>query len=186
MHTACHDVGIGVIWHLLCSSTKKMAQRHQTTVPAEGDSTVYTRILVPLDGSAVAEGALAHAASMADLFGAELLLLRSAFLAQAPASELAVAQKTLMHESQVYLEEVARRLQGRRVRTVVRWGKAAETILECAVEQKVSVVVMATQGHSSLECWPMGSVAEKVFRSMQTPVLLVRESRRPVSASAIR
>lgn len=146
---------------------------------------MYTRILVPLDGSAVAEGALAHAASMADLFGAELLLFRTAFLSQIPELEFAEAQRVLIRESEVYLGEVARQLQGqgRRVHTGVRWGKAAEAIIDYAVEQKVSVVVMATHGHSSLERWPIGSVAEKVLRSMQTPVLLIRDSQRPPSAS---
>lgn len=139
---------------------------------------MYTRILVPLDGSVVAEGALAHAVQMADLFGAELILFRVAFLPQAPGLDLTEIKHMLIRESEVYLGEIARQIQGqgRRVRTAVGWSKAAEAIIEYAVDQEVSVVVMATHGHSSLERWPIGSIAEKVLRSMQVPVLLVRSS----------
>lgn len=139
---------------------------------------MFHRILVPLDGSIVAEAALAHAAAMADRFGAELILLRAVFLPQALALDLANAQGALARESEAYLGEMARQLTGpgRRIHTVVRWRPAAEAIIEYAIEQKVSVVVMATHGHTGLEQWPLGSIAEKVLRSMQVPVLLVRPS----------
>lgn len=142
---------------------------------------MYTRILIPLDGSMVAEEALAHAVQMADLFGAELVLLRAAFLPQLPDDDLADAQPLLIRDSEAYLYEMARRLegQGQRVHTVVRWRQAAEAIIEYAVEQDVSVVVMTTHGHSRLDQWPIGSTAEKVLRCMQVPVLLIRASQRP-------
>ena len=139
---------------------------------------MYARILVPLDGSAVSEAALAHAVSMANLFHADLYLLRSAFLSPFPTHELGEARNTLLQESEVYLNEVAclLRRQGHQVHTTARWGKAAETILEYVGEQHISVVVMATHGHSSLHQWPMGSIAEKVLHSMKVPVLLIRET----------
>ncbi|ETX04723.1 MAG: hypothetical protein ETSY2_27165 [Candidatus Entotheonella gemina] len=139
---------------------------------------MYTRILVPLDGSQVAENALDHAAQMADIFGAELILLRAAFLDRVPDFDLSEVQRVLVQESEAYLNQVACQLQedGRCVRTAVRWSKAAEAITAYAVAQEISVVVMATHGHSSHEHWPMGSIAEKVLRSMQVPVLLVRPS----------
>jgi nucleotide-binding universal stress UspA family protein len=145
---------------------------------------VYTRILVPLDGSAVAEEALAHAVQMADRFGSELIFLRAVFLPQVAAFDLAEVQQALVRESQAYLNEMARPLRapGRRIHTVVRWSEAAEAIIEYAVTQQVAVVVMATHGHRGLESWPMGSVAEKVLRSMQVRLLLVRSSQRPDSA----
>ena len=64
---------------------------------------MYTRILVPLDGSDVAEGALAHAAQMADIFDAELILLRVVFLAELPGLDLGEAQRFLVKESEAYL-----------------------------------------------------------------------------------
>jgi len=141
---------------------------------------VYTRILVPLDGSEAAESALAHAAQMADIFDAEIILLRAAFLdampPEMPDLELDDVRRALLDECDAYLRNVAHALQGggRRVRTEIRWNKAAEAIIDYAVAQEVSVVVMATHGQSGPERWPMGSIAEKVLRSMQTPVLLIR------------
>lgn len=139
---------------------------------------MYTRILVPLDGSEMAERALVHAVHMADIFGAELILLRAAFLDGVPEPDLGELQRVLIHESETYLSEVARTLQGhgRCVRTVACWGKAAEAVIDYADGQAVSVVVMATHGHSGPERWPMGSIAEKVLRSMRVPVLLIRGS----------
>jgi nucleotide-binding universal stress UspA family protein len=137
---------------------------------------MYTRILVPLDGSDAAEGALAHAAQMADIFDAELILLRATFIPDLPDLDLSEAQNILIKESEAYLCDAAGRLKGRGrgVRTVVRWSEAAEAIIDDAVAQEVSVVVMATHGYRGPERWPMGSVAEKVLRSMRVPVLLIR------------
>jgi nucleotide-binding universal stress UspA family protein len=137
---------------------------------------VFTRILVPLDGSEVAEIALVHAAQMADIFNADLILLRATFLDEVPNFDLDKARLALINESETYLHEAAQTVQGhgRCVHTVVCWSKAAEAIIDYAVGQKVSVVVMATHGHSDPERWPIGSIAEKVLRSMQVPVLLVR------------
>jgi len=139
---------------------------------------MFTRILVPLDGSEVAEIALVHAAQMADIFDAELILLRAAYLAEVPNFELDETRLLLVNESETYLHEIAHTLQGhgRCVRTVVCWSKAAEAIIDYAVGQKVSIVVMATHGHSDPDRWPMGSIAEKVLRNMQVPVLLIRAS----------
>jgi nucleotide-binding universal stress UspA family protein len=142
---------------------------------------MYTRILVPLDGSEAAEGALAHAAQMANIFDAELILLRATFIPDLPDLDLGEAQNILVKESEAYLCDVAVKLKGRGrdVRTVVRWSEAAEAIIDYAVAQEVSVVVMATHGQRGPERWPMGSVAEKVLRSMRVPVLLIHVSSAP-------
>ncbi len=137
---------------------------------------MYTRILVPLDGSEVAEKALAHAVvQMADIFDAELMLLRAVYLTDIPSLELGEARSVLVKESETYLRDVAGtlRTQGRRVRTSVHWSQAAEAIFDYAIAQEVSVVVMATRGHRAPESWPIGSIAGKVLRSMQVPVLLI-------------
>ncbi len=146
---------------------------------------MYTRILVPLDGSEPAEGALVHAAQMADIFDAELILFRAIYLTQVPDLDLDEVRRVLIKESEAYLCEVARKLQGRGrcVRTAVCWNKAAEAIIDYAVSQDVSVVVMATHGQSGPERWPMGSIAERVLRSMQVPVLLIRTSEPSSEAS---
>jgi nucleotide-binding universal stress UspA family protein len=123
---------------------------------------------------------------MADIFGAEILLLRVVFLPPVVQQNLAEAQRMVMSEGEAYLNGIACQLRkpSQRVRTIVHWGKAAESIIAYAVQHEVSVVVMATHGHSGLEQWPLGSVAEKVLRSMQVPVLLIRTSQPPASEAS--
>lgn len=141
---------------------------------------MYERILVPLDGSALAEEALAHAVTMAEVFQAKLFLLRAVFVPTFPGVDHSDAYQAELAASEVYLDRMATTLrsQGLRVHTLVRSGKAAEAIVAYAVQQAVSVVVMATHGHRAEARWPLGSIAEKVLRSMQVPVLLIRTTQR--------
>ena len=137
---------------------------------------MYKKILVPLDGSEVAQVALPHAVHMAETFHADVILLRVAFAPAYPGSDPVEAQRAVVVESQAYLEKVARTLQplGPKVSTVVRYGKAAEEIIGHAAQQHVSIIVMATHGRSGVGRWLLGSTAEKVLRSTQVPVLLIR------------
>ncbi len=127
---------------------------------------MYKKILVPLDGSAVAEVALPHAIEMAKIFQAELILLRVAFVHFLPGSDPVELESAAVRESEAYLERVAQRLtaEGLQVHTVVRYGKAAEEIIDHAAENQVSVIVMATHGRSGVGRWLLGSTAEKVLR----------------------
>jgi nucleotide-binding universal stress UspA family protein len=140
---------------------------------------MYERLLVPLDGSALSEEALAHAVTMAEVFQAKLFLLRVVFVPTFPGIDHSAAYRAELAVSEAYLDRVATPLRSRglRVHTLVRSGKAAETIVAYAVQQAVSVIVMATHGHRGGERWPLGSIAEKVLRSMQVPVLLIRTTR---------
>ncbi|GIX48525.1 MAG: universal stress protein [Candidatus Tectimicrobiota bacterium] len=137
---------------------------------------MYTKILVPLDGSEVAEVALPHAVALARTFGAELVLLRVAHAPFSPGRDPLEAERAAVEESEQYLAEAAQRLaaQGVPVRTVVRYGKAAEEILDHAATEGISLIVMATHGRSGVGRWLLGSTAEKVVRATSQPVLLVR------------
>ncbi|RMD59373.1 universal stress protein [Candidatus Parcubacteria bacterium] len=144
---------------------------------------MYKKILVPLDGSAVAEVALPHAIEMAKIFQAELILLRVAFVHFLPGSDPVELESAAVRESEAYLERLAQRLsaEGLKVHTVVRYGKAAEEIIDHAAENQVSVIVMATHGRSGVGRWLLGSTAEKVLRGTEVPVLLIRAKPAPAS-----
>jgi nucleotide-binding universal stress UspA family protein len=140
------------------------------------------RILVPLDGSALAERALAPALCLAKAFDAQVLLFRaqepapyveSAFGAGASEAALDEALGAMVEE---YLTGQTRavRSQGVRVSWVMKFGMAAEGILEVAQKHTVDVVVMSTHGRSGAGRWIMGSVADRVLRASQIPVLLIR------------
>lgn len=137
---------------------------------------MYDHILVPLDGSAISEVAVEHAVRLAENFRAELTLLRVVSLPAVPGGDIAEVEQALVAESEAYLREMARRIPAQRVttHTTVRVGKPADTIIEQACQCDNAMVVMATHGHRRIEQWPLGSIAEKVLRSMRVPVFLVR------------
>jgi nucleotide-binding universal stress UspA family protein len=85
-------------------------------------------------------------------------------------------EQALVTESEAYLQEIVRRIPTQRVpiHTAVSVGKPADTIIEHACQCGNAMVVMATHGHRRIEQWPLGSIAEKVLRSLRVPLFLVR------------
>ena len=140
------------------------------------------RILIPLDGSALAECALISALHLAKAFDAEMLLFRvwesSAYLQNGLAAGTAAValDEALCAVVEEYLTEKTReaRSQGVRVRWETQLGMAAENILDVAQKRAANLVVMSTHGRSGVGRWIMGSVADRVLRASQVPVLLIR------------
>jgi nucleotide-binding universal stress UspA family protein len=148
----------------------------------------FRRILVPLDGSAMGEAVLEHAARLARLDpGAELVLLQvvqpvgsavwvpdAAVLASWPTGDLARRDE---ENARLYLRGVADRLdkQGLHVRAGVRvGGTVALAILDAVKEEKVDLVALSTHGRSGLARLALGSTADKVLRGCPVPVLVYR------------
>jgi nucleotide-binding universal stress UspA family protein len=77
-------------------------------------------------------------------------------------------------ESKAYLERISGRFVGSRVKRSVEPGSAAELIIEKAAADKSTLIAMTTHGRSGLNRWLLGSVAEKVLRATENPLLLVR------------
>ncbi len=141
---------------------------------------MYKRILIPLDGSLLAEQALPHAAALAEHFQAELILLKvlkplSINLNLPPnfVKEHEAATRKLAGE---YLDRVVARVQGKEItrNIVTTIGRPHEEIVRCAETEQVDVVVMSTRGYSGISRWLKGSVADRVARSVNVPVLLIR------------
>jgi nucleotide-binding universal stress UspA family protein len=145
---------------------------------------MYTRIIVPLDGSNLAESALTEAEKLAKMSGGELLLLRvvdysarDRFGDFGLLYEYEAMAKALEEErqlAQAYLDDVAVRLsaEGYTVATKLVDGIAAKAIV--GVSQPGDVIVMATHGRTGVRRWFIGSIAEEVLRHSSVPVLLVR------------
>src|SRR5687767_11838173 len=126
----------------------------------------YRRILVPLDGSSLAERALPCACRLAEQHGAELVLVRCV---ETGVQIVAAAQHSAIGAAQMYLEEVAGRLALRRpVLTAVYYGEAVEGILEEIRLRGPDLVVMATHGRTGLRV-VLGSVADAVARRSPVP-----------------
>ncbi len=135
---------------------------------------MFERILVPLDGSPLAERILPCVERIGRLHASELLPFR-AYATEVSGS---FGPVIVNHgpEATEYVEEVARRLRGRnlRARGLARHGDAASTILEGAAEEGASLIAMSSHGRTGLARWILGSVAEKVVRAATIPVLMVR------------
>lgn len=145
-------------------------------------------ILVPLDGSALAERALDTATEIArDNPAATLVLLRAAEAITLPGADPTEAQIAAVQEAETYLEGVARRLgeQGvKQVQTSVWYGPPAPAIVEAARVRNADLIVMSTHGRSGLGRLILGSVAESVLRGTRTPILLIRADEAPVEPPA--
>lgn len=144
---------------------------------------MYKRVLIPLDGSALAEQALPHAIAQARHFQAELILLKvvEAFphargMSLAALERIRQQTHAWAHE---YLERLAAGIQqqGVSVQKVTIDGRPHTGIAEYAETSQVDLIVMCTRGQSGLSRWLMGSVADRVVRGATVPVLLVHTRR---------
>jgi nucleotide-binding universal stress UspA family protein len=155
---------------------------------------MFTRILVPLDGSDLAEAVLPHVEELASKLGARVVLLRvvtslsrlitMSTAGTAPAAGGVPAMQTdLMTEAHQadlqtahhYLASIRDRLERRGIptETIVDDGDAATVILGHAAD--ASLIAMSTHGRGGLTRMVIGSVADEVLRSAPyVPMLLVR------------
>jgi len=136
------------------------------------------RVLVPLDGSRVAEAAL-ELPPLLGTTGWEIVLLH---VREPRARRIEV--EIPGDDPQVYLDRVAERLRaaGYRVETVVRDGRPEQVIVELARQRQVDLIAMVTHGWSGLRDVVMGSTAEQVLAHAPVPVLLRRPSQAAIRA----
>lgn len=136
---------------------------------------MYRRILLPLDGSALAERAEPYAAALARQFGAELILVRAVQLFAFPDVDQEARQVGAINQASEYLmrRAAALRRQGVEVSCVVHYTDPVRTITDEARLRDVDLIVMATHGRLGSIRWPLGSVANAVGRATATPLLLV-------------
>ena len=130
---------------------------------------MWKKILVPLDGSDLAELALPYAEELANAFKSEVILLN--------VCETAESRYRHMHE--LYVKDVADRVKGRikKVSPVVVSGKAAGEIISYAEKNDVGLIIITSHGRSGIMSWATGSIASKLLQAAAMPVLLVRAAK---------
>lgn len=134
------------------------------------------RILVPLDGSPLAETILPVAEEWAREEGAEVVVLRSVQARTALNGDEREVRVRALEEGEAYLKGVAARME-RRGLPQVRWGVSEEepaAAIAHAARDGVDLIAMATHGRGGLSRLLLGSVAEAVIRAAGVPVLLIR------------
>jgi nucleotide-binding universal stress UspA family protein len=153
---------------------------------------MFARMLVPLDGSPLAEGIMPEVAEPARIHGAEVMLLRVALAHTFPGVDATDAQvHAVSHNPHPPLEqlreemirEAGQALQ-RRVRRKLRFlpraksmvvaGPPFRQIIRYAGEHHVDLIVMGTQGLTGLDRLIMGSTAERIVRTAPCPVVSIR------------
>jgi nucleotide-binding universal stress UspA family protein len=154
------------------------------TESGPGDSVNLREVIVPLDGSELAEQALPHAVAVARALGLKTTLLRVTPSAgdyfkylDYPPSNYEDLSKEVDADAVQYLDNINRRIKLEGVaQTEERLihGSAAFAITDFVKEVPDSLVAMTTHGRSGIGRWVMGSVADRVIRHSGSPVLVVR------------
>ena len=149
---------------------------------------MYRKILVPLDGSKMAECVISHIKNIVKSGDVtEIILFRvcepPVVLADYPADLRGKWEDHVKDETDhaielcsLYLGNAEKDLRkaGFKATTQSGLGKPAEEIVNYAVQNGVDLIVMATHGRSGVSRWAFGSIADKVIRSSPVPVMLVR------------
>lgn len=137
---------------------------------------MFKKILVPLDGSKLAEKILSRVEWLAKTHDAEVTLLRVAIASSFPGTDPVQHQLSVVREAEEYLAKVEGWLRdvGVRVNSVVRYGHDAQEIVDHARDRDFDLIAMSTHGRSGLAQFVLGSVANKVINTAPVPILLYR------------
>ncbi|MGD9044292.1 MAG: universal stress protein [Desulfobacterales bacterium] len=147
---------------------------------------MYTKILVPLDGSELAECVLPQVEAITT--GCQVstvVFVRVAEPIDLPEGETRMAlpeeqwkqiEADRKLDAQNYLAQLVERLdfKGAQLETQVLFGKAADTLADYADGNDFDLIVIATHGRSGVSRWVWGSVADRILHSACVPVLMVR------------
>jgi len=146
---------------------------------------MYEKIMVPLDGSELAECVLPHVEGL--IKGCHVSNVVFVRVVQPPVpshygevpispeiyEETESARKSAAKE---YLDQIKNRLkyEGTELHSEVLVGRVADSLTDFAEKNNFDLVLIATHGHSGVKRWVRGSVADKILRSSNIPVLMVR------------
>ncbi len=145
---------------------------------------MYKKIMVPLDGSELAECVLPHVEDFIKGYNVSNVILVRVVEPERPYyGEFAIDPKIIAEsesarksEAKNYLNQVVERLkhEGSALHTEIISGKVSESLADYAEKNDVDLILIATHGRSGVTRWVRGSVADKILRSSQVPVLMVR------------
>ncbi|MGD1119531.1 MAG: universal stress protein [Dehalococcoidales bacterium] len=143
---------------------------------------MYKRILVPLDGSELAEKSLPYAEELAPLLGAEVVILNVRMPSEdpdKPEHRAYISKITATTEEKVLKSPHLKRGEKIKVMSAIIGSTGpvkhpAEQIVDYAEKESISLIIIASHGRSGISRWALGSTANKVASVSKCPVLLVR------------
>jgi nucleotide-binding universal stress UspA family protein len=158
--------------------------------PAKGDALhqkrLFNKVLVPLDGSPIAEQVLPRAEAIARILGSELFLFHvfepmrkyagGAVYRALPDDVVSDENARRKQVGLSYLEEVSKKLKAREISVSmeVAPGSPADQILDYAEAHGMDLIAMSTHGRSGVGRWVFGSVTDKVLHAGDTAVFVIR------------
>jgi len=151
---------------------------------------MYTKILVPLDGSELAESALPYVKWFIEVSDVnEIVFLRVVepfHMAGGLEAQVMPEDKNLIEQdatvlARKYLNRIAGRFKNSRIKInrVVNVGKPAKAIAEYVSKSDVDLIIMASHGLSGVHRWVRGSIADEIIHAARAPVFLVTPRDRP-------
>jgi nucleotide-binding universal stress UspA family protein len=153
---------------------------------------MFEHLLVPLDGSPLAECVLPHTVALARALGSRVSLLRvlePPRLGDRGGSMDPLDWHMRVADANAYLEAVKDRLQGIGLATecTLLEGQAAERVVDFARRQDVHLIVLSSHGQSGLSGWNISSVVQKIIMRAYVPTMIVRAYRYgPLDLTGIR
>jgi nucleotide-binding universal stress UspA family protein len=140
---------------------------------------MFKHILLPLDGSALAEKVLPHAVALAEAFGSRLSLLRVVYRKK-NANQHGVVNpmewQMRKSEAEAYLKVVRKQLAAIDIESEIRVleGNPAQQIIEYTHREEVELIIMSSHGSSGISEWNINSVVQKVLLRAFIPVMIIR------------
>lgn len=134
---------------------------------------MYDKILVPLDGSELAEGSLPYANYIAKKWNSEVILMMVCL----PGNYAELPLKAYIQKKEKELQAKGIKINSRILR-----GEAATAILDFSQKNDIDIIIMSAHGGSGISRWSLGSCASKVLQKTNIATLLVR-SKKPKSKS---
>jgi nucleotide-binding universal stress UspA family protein len=152
---------------------------------------MYEKMMVPLDGSELAECVLPHVEAFLKGFPLrDVRLVRVVEPVTIPHRDIHTDSEQLAHQleeqeagrqssARRYLEEVRSRIgpEGTGMRTEVLSGRVSERLIDYAEQNHIDLILIATHGRSGVTRWVRGSVADKILHAASVPVFMVRAPR---------
>jgi len=132
---------------------------------------MYKKILVPLDGSKIAQQVLPSVADMAKAFGSEVLVVG---VCEPEETESGSACRSYVNNEAETLRAKTGDVAGSSVRAEMLSGKAAREILAYAEKEAVNLIIMASHGRSGIIPWSLGSTVNQVIHERKTPLIVVK------------
>jgi nucleotide-binding universal stress UspA family protein len=141
---------------------------------------MYKKVLVPLDGSKLAEATLPHVKGLAKAGLIEEVTLL--YVVEIPSSwvtehtDLIEMQQQQLLRGNEYIGEIQSQLEteGIKTRSEVLVGRADQTIIQYTNQHMMDLLVISSHGHTGIKQWVFGSVALRMLHDSKSPVLLIR------------